>query len=192
MSQNLEICDGCKVSSTNLDVYLRSVLEKAINSGSCHCKQWRIQDFPEEGTLTPKGGAPTYYLANFFRKLHENEEILGHGGGARPSRPPRSATGKCLFGHEKSGINVQPPALIVASILNHTECVKTLIEAGADVNVTTANKQFLSQRTALSLAALMGHSEFVNTLIAAGADVNKMDEKNFTALTFAAQGGQSE
>ena len=28
-------------------------------------KQWRIQDFPEEGALTPKGGAPTYYLANF-------------------------------------------------------------------------------------------------------------------------------
>ena len=27
--------------------------------------QWRIQDFPEEGALTPKGGAPTYYLANF-------------------------------------------------------------------------------------------------------------------------------
>ena len=27
--------------------------------------QWRIQDFPEEGALTPRGGAPTYYLANF-------------------------------------------------------------------------------------------------------------------------------
>ena len=56
--------------------------------------QWRIQDFPEEGALTPKGGAPTYYLVNFSRKLHENEEILGQRGGARPSRPPlRSATG---------------------------------------------------------------------------------------------------
>ena len=51
-------------------------------------KQLRIQDFPEEGALTPKGGAPTYYLANFSRKLHENEEILGQRGGARPLRPP--------------------------------------------------------------------------------------------------------
>ena len=47
--------------------------------------QWRIQDFPKEGALTPKGGPPTYYLANFSRKLHENEEILGRGGGARPT-----------------------------------------------------------------------------------------------------------
>ena len=52
-------------------------------------RQWRIQDFPEEGALIPKGGgAPTYYLANFSRKLHENEESLGQRGGARPSRPP--------------------------------------------------------------------------------------------------------
>ena len=56
--------------------------------------QWRIQDFPEEGALIPKGGAPTYYLANFSRKLHENEEILGRGGGRGrvPRAPPRSAT----------------------------------------------------------------------------------------------------
>ena len=53
--------------------------------------QWRIQDFPEEGALTPKGGAPTYYLANFSQKLHENEEILGRGERV-PRAPPRSAT----------------------------------------------------------------------------------------------------
>ena len=29
----------------------------------------------------PRGEAPTYYLANFSRKLHENKEILGRGGG---------------------------------------------------------------------------------------------------------------
>ena len=53
--------------------------------------QWQIQDFPEEGALTPKGGAPTYNLANFSRKLHENEEILSQG--ARGTRAPlRSAT----------------------------------------------------------------------------------------------------
>ena len=43
--------------------------------------------FPRGGSANPKGGVPTYYLANFSRKLHENEEILGRGG-ARPSRPP--------------------------------------------------------------------------------------------------------
>ena len=55
-------------------------------------KQWRIQDFPEEGALTPKG--PTYYLANLSRKLHENEEILGQRGGASLTPPLRSATDK--------------------------------------------------------------------------------------------------
>ena len=42
--------------------------------------------FPRGGSANPKGGggAPTYDLAKFSRKLHENEEILGRGG-ARPS-----------------------------------------------------------------------------------------------------------
>ena len=43
--------------------------------------QCRIQDFPE-------GGAPTYYLANFSQKLHENKEILSPRGGGRIPRNP--------------------------------------------------------------------------------------------------------
>ena len=50
--------------------------------------------FPRIGGAKPKGGAPTYYLANFSRKLHENEEILGRGG-ARPSRPPLDPPLEC-------------------------------------------------------------------------------------------------
>ena len=54
--------------------------------------QWRIQDFPKEGTPSP-GEAPTYYLANFSQKLHENEDILGQRGGrASLAAPLRSAT----------------------------------------------------------------------------------------------------
>ena len=44
--------------------------------------------FPRGGGTNPKGGAPTYYLANFSRKLHENEEILGQRGGTHPLHPP--------------------------------------------------------------------------------------------------------
>ena len=51
--------------------------------------------FPRGGGANPKGEAPTNYLANFSRKLHENEEILGQMGGGRvPCAPLRSATGK--------------------------------------------------------------------------------------------------
>ena len=48
--------------------------------------------FPRGGGANPKGGAPTYYLANFSRKLHENEEILGQRGARVPHAPLRSAT----------------------------------------------------------------------------------------------------
>ena len=54
--------------------------------------QWRIQDFPEEGAPTLQGGAPTYDFAKFSQKLHEIERIWAPRGGARPSRPLRSAT----------------------------------------------------------------------------------------------------
>ena len=51
--------------------------------------QWRIQDFPEEGAPTPRGGAPTYDFAIFPQKLHEIERIWApRGRGARPSRSP--------------------------------------------------------------------------------------------------------
>ena len=40
--------------------------------------------FPRGGGTNPKGGGATYNLANFSRKLQENEEILGQRGeGAR-------------------------------------------------------------------------------------------------------------
>ena len=45
--------------------------------------------FPRGGGANPKGGgAPTYYLANFSGKLHENEEILGQRGGRASLAPP--------------------------------------------------------------------------------------------------------
>ena len=47
-----------------------------------HCKPVGDPGFPRGGGANPKGGAPTYYLANFSRKLHKNEEILGRGGRA--------------------------------------------------------------------------------------------------------------
>ena len=55
-----------------------------------------------------------------------------------------------------------------AAFKGHTECVKLLIEAKADVN--KANEYGY---TPLYWAALLGHTECVKLLIDAGADVNK-------------------
>ena len=168
MAQKVVICDGCRSCTAEPDE-LWKLIEKAMNSETCHCK--------------------------------------------------------CLFALQKSGVKVQPHALTVASILNHIECVKTLIDAGADVNVTTTQKYVYNRstfrwepvadydgsectvvvngmgsiveihavnKTALMWAADMGNLECVNELVTAGADVNKMDDAKCTALTYAAKGGQGE
>ena len=66
---------------------MRSVLFFKINVHN----QWRIQDFPEEGAPTPRGGAPTYDFTKFSQKLHEIERIWapgGHASLAPPLDPP--------------------------------------------------------------------------------------------------------
>ena len=166
MAQKVEICDGCRSCSEEPDK-LWDLVEKAMNSETCHCK--------------------------------------------------------CLFALQNSGTKIQPPALTVASILNHTECVKTLIDAGADVNVTTKQKYVYNRKTfrwepvaeydgsectvvvngmgsideiyavnktALIWASDLGNSKCVNELVSAGADVNKIDDTKCTALIYAAKGGQ--
>ena len=67
--------------------------------------------FPRRGGgANLRGGVPTYYLANFPRKLHENEEILGQtgGGGAGPGRP--------------SHLNLDPPLVILPFIVQFYSC----------------------------------------------------------------------
>ena len=70
----------------------------------CPISQTRIRQgnsvadlgFARGGCANPKGGAPTYYLPNFSRKLHENREILVQRWGRASLR---SATGIDLKYH---------------------------------------------------------------------------------------------
>ena len=70
-------------------------------------------------------GPPAYYLANVFKKLHENEDMLVGGGervsGAPPPPPPRKMPGSESFtrwligceGERMQGIvPLHPPALV--------------------------------------------------------------------------------
>ena len=72
---------GTEIILTQNDFSL--VAEKAMKH-----RQWRIQDFPEEGapTLGGGGGASTYNFVEFSQKLYEIERIWipSGGGGARP------------------------------------------------------------------------------------------------------------
>ena len=52
--------------------------------------------FPRPGAATFKG-APTCYLAHFFRKMHENEDFLANSGRYQYPLPFGSATVAKIF-----------------------------------------------------------------------------------------------
>ncbi|MBD1930863.1 MULTISPECIES: ankyrin repeat domain-containing protein [Cyanophyceae] len=109
-------------------------------------------------------------------------------------------------------------ALIAAIASGHVEVVKTLLNAGAEVNPKTwyddiplvfaaqkgqaeivralidagANFNLGFDFTPLYEAATEGHSEIVKILLEAGADVNQTDEDGHTALMTAAYEGHLE
>ena len=50
--------------------------------------QWRIQDFPEEGAPTPRGGRQNTILPNFPKNCMKLKEFGPPGGRAPPLDPP--------------------------------------------------------------------------------------------------------
>ncbi len=126
---------------------------------------------------------------------------------------PETADGKAASGH----FRVRPRMLILAALaaiigvtsvlwtlqlianlganadlrdaarVGHTETVRALLAAGADVNAKTP-----TGGTALMITARFGHPEIAQALIAAGADVNATDEDGKTALARATGGGHTE
>ncbi len=83
----------------------------------------------------------------------------------------------------------QVTALINAAQNGHSDIVRQLLEAGADINATNDFGV-----TALIWAATKGHSDIVRQLLEAGADINAKDIDNDgdTALINAAQKGHSD
>ena len=74
----------------------------------------------------------------------------------------------CLHVLQKAGAQIWVwTPLRLAAHLNHVDCMKSLIEAGADVNYY--NEGFIP--TAVQEAVENGHDECVQILIKAGADV---------------------
>ena len=55
------------------------------NSGG---SQWRIQDFPEEGAPTPRGGRQPMILSNFAENCMKMKKFWPPGGARVPCAPP--------------------------------------------------------------------------------------------------------
>lgn len=77
-------------------------------------------------------------------------------------------------------------ALHHATISNHIECAKLLIESGADVNLHAPNLQTFSM-----VAANYGYAEILSMLIAAGSDTERLDKQGFNAARYATLRGSS-
>ena len=78
-------------------------------------------------------------------------------------------------------------ALMKASANGYHECVKLLLETGADVNDTSTQSQ-----TSLMYSAMFGHVACLNLLIGAGADVNTKDIAGSKALFMASAFGHEK
>ncbi len=77
--------------------------------------------------------------------------------------------------------------LLGAAYLGDTELIKTLLDAGADINVVTH-----WHATPLILAAEQRHVEAVKTLIERGTGIDETDERKVSALGAAARNEHSE
>jgi ankyrin repeat protein len=76
---------------------------------------------------------------------------------------------------------------VVASKEGHIECVRVLLDAGADVAQATQDGS-----TALLVASQKGHLESVRVLLDAGADVAHAMQDGLTVLMLASQEGHIE
>ena len=88
------------------------------------------------------------------------------------------------FARARKTLNLDPKALIRASKLGHLEVVRSLIEAGADLNLKTEEGW-----TALMYACENDHLEVVKSLVNARADVNVQNQFRQTALMRASRKG---
>jgi ankyrin repeat protein len=125
----------------------------------------------------------------------------GYGSFAPPSPPQNRADVNAREGWYGQ------TALMWAAAEGHTDVVRLLIEAGADVaaisrelapadsaaELSQSNLDYANvprgRRTALHLAARAGHIDTVEVLIDAGAPLNAVDASGMTALDYAEKNG---
>ena len=72
-------------------------------------------------------------------------------------------------------------ALFDAARSRNLAVVRSLLDAGADVNTATKRRE-----TVLGVAAMQGSEDIVNLLLERGAEVNVRDERGYSPLMYAA------
>ncbi len=90
-------------------------------------------------------------------------------------------------GAEVNAISEMGTALMAAVVVNNTEIITRLIDAGADVNLNDN-----AQRTALHLAVQFRIKSSVELLLLHNADKTKIDSNGKTAFEYAVFSGNDE
>jgi ankyrin repeat protein len=98
----------------------------------------------------------------------------------------RGTEANLTFQLPESNGDIQTPASL-AALLGHVDCLRLLLDCGADVNVQGGP----FQRTALIEAATTGQEEAVRLLLARGANLQAEDWGGDTALDWALRRGQT-
>ena len=78
-------------------------------------------------------------------------------------------------------------ALVYSAKKGHIDCLRVLLDAGADVNAKNEDGN-----TSLIYSAKKGHTDCLSALLDAGADVNAKDKNGVTSLMYSARNGHSD
>lgn len=175
----------------------RSEFFDAVKKGDLtRVREWLAKDRDVVDAKTDKGFSPVT-LAAYYGKEDVLKEILGY----RPTLTLHEAAIVGDLGRVKEFVEKDPgltddasspdgfSPLGLAAHFGHSDVVRYLLEAGADVNFAAAETGF----TALTGAVAGGHGEIVRLLIDAGANVNhRYEELEFSPLLSAAADGDPE
>ena len=132
-------------------------------------------------------------LFNFVRKIIEtgaNVNWKDKIGNTALNRAAHLGEVECIKTLIEAGAEINsgsPTALLAAASEGHVQCVKLLVQEGADLDIR--NKNGL---TALMAAELKGYMECVKLLIQEGTDLDIRNEDGMPALVWAVFEGQVE
>lgn len=175
---------------------MKEELIEAVKKGNVAEIRQILSSKPELARTTLDSGTTLPLLARYYGKPEVGELLFEAGA-------PVGMAEACAFGREdrvRELLDGNPasagdmsgdgfPMLGLAAFFKNDEIGEMLIEAGADVNVSSRNAQNVAP---IHSAVAARSSRLVRKLIEAGADVNRKQQNAVTALHAAAMHGDVE